>query len=259
MRIMDVPPFPRTVEVSNVESFLRTRLNGETVMFPEQAIALLGYMCCPNDGSARDHLMCTLRCWGRGSQQIPPGLGRVQHEWLRVADVVHTYYDLSQGHHQKRRGGASIGKAITLVDAKAKSRGTGEANLWKLWGKHKDVAHLIAAAAFVCYDVRLKHRRSRFLLPIHALIPFQIVMLIPDLVVAVAIEFQRVGLESVPYSRTEPTFDPDSLWRISDNINVMALAPQIRKVSAQDICVLNDRRAGNRGRANRHETTPVSV
>jgi hypothetical protein len=171
----------------------------------------------------------------------------MQHEWLRVADVVHTYYDLSEGRHQERRGGASIGKAIALVAANAKSWGTSESNLWQLWSKYKDVAHLIAAAAFVCYDARLKHRHNPFLLPLQALIPFQIVMLIPDLVIAVAIEFQCFGLESVPYSRTEPTFDPESLWRIPNNINVMALPPQIRKVSTQDIYVLNARRAGSRG------------
>ena len=56
--------------------------------------------------------------------------------------------------------------------------------------------------------------------------------------------------------RTEPALDPDTLWRIPADINVVPFPPPIRKLRPQDIVVLNNRRAGNRGRANK--TTPVS-
>jgi hypothetical protein len=247
MRIMDIPPFRRAVDISDVASFLRTRLNGETVMFPEQAIALLSYMCCPEDPSGRDRLMRILRSWAKGSQEVPPRLGRIQHEWLRVADVLHHCYDLAQGHHQERRGGASTGKAVTLVDANAKSWGTSEANLWKLWSKYKDVAHLVTAAVFISADVKERHRRKPFSLRLHQLVPFQLVMFVPDLIIAVALEFQRFGLETFPFAQTEPMFNPESLWRIPEDINVSPLAPTARTIRPPDVEILNARRAGNRG------------
>jgi hypothetical protein len=84
------------------------------------------------------------------------------------------------------------------------------------------------------------------------------VMLMPDLVLAVALGFEDHGLSNVPYARTEPILDPTTLWQISSAINVVPILPPNRKVRAQDLAVLNARRAGNRGRANAPKTTPVS-
>jgi hypothetical protein len=62
----------------------------------------------------------------------------------------------------------------------------------------------------------------------------------------VAIEFARYGLGSD--ARPEPAFDPDTLWRIPD-INVAPITPLIRELRPEDIIVLNNRRAGKRGRS----------
>jgi hypothetical protein len=75
-------------------------------------------------------------------------------------------------------------------------------------------------------------------------------MLMPDLVLALALEFERFGLSAVPYARTEPTLDPDTVWHIPPDINVTPVHPPKRKIRAQDLSVLNSRRAGNRGKAN---------
>jgi hypothetical protein len=69
-------------------------------------------------------------------------------------------------------------------------------------------------------------------------------------------EFERYGLGVESDARPEPVLDPDTLWRIPTDINVTPLPPPFRKLRPQDIVVLNNRRAGNRGRANK--TTPVS-
>jgi hypothetical protein len=81
-------------------------------------------------------------------------------------------------------------------------------------------------------------------------------LLMPDLVLAVAMEFERLGLGLVSDSRAEPALDPDTLWRIPVDIKVVPVPPPVRKLRPEDIVVLNNRRAGNRGRANK--TTPVS-
>ncbi len=263
MRVMDVPPFPRQIDIPDLEYLLRTRLSEKVVMWPNQSIPLVGYMCHPNDEAARETLMGILRSWpdhsGPGQPPVPDKLGRIQGDWLKVADIFHHYYDLIEGQHQERRGGPSIGKAVTLVSANAKSRGTGEANLWKLWGAYKDVAHLVSAATLICTEVRDKLRDQppgpAGLSPTQ-FVPFQMAFMMPDLVLAVAMEFERCGLAVVSDARAEPALDPDTLWRIPADINVVALPPLIRKLRPQDVVVLNNRRAGNRGGANK--TTPVS-
>jgi hypothetical protein len=158
---MDIPPFPRKFDNPDLENFLRARLT-ETVMWPEQAIPLLGYMCHAKDETARDTLVRMLRSWGDASEDvrpaIPPRLRGIQADWLKVADIFHIYCDLLEGRHQERRGGPSIGKAITLVATNAESWGTREANLWKLWGIYKDVAHLVTAATLICAEANTRFR-----------------------------------------------------------------------------------------------------
>ena len=252
MRVMEIPSFPRKFENHDLENLLRSRLSQTVVLWPDQAIPLVGYMCSPNDPKARDESRHILESWPEGSKFVPPRLGRIQLEWLRVADVLHSCCDLIEGQHQERRGGPSIGKAVTLVEANAKSKGTGAANLWHLWKKYKDVAPLVTAAALICGDARIRACNEPFgplgISP-DQLNPFQMVMTMPDLVLAVALEFERHGLNHVPHGQTEPILDPETLWRIPLDINVAPFLPQIRKIRAQDLAILNGRRAGNRGRA----------
>ena len=261
MRVMEIPPFPRKFANPDLENLMRGRLGQTIVLWPDQAISLVGYMGWPNDPARREQSARIVRSWSEGSQTVPRRLGRIQHEWSRVADVFHFYCDLLDGGHQKRRGGPSIGKAIALMEANAKTRSTGAANLWLLWDRYKDVAHLVTAATLICAEARTRacdEPFGPFGLSVKKFGPFQVAMLIPDLVLAVALEFEQRGLRHVPYARTQPVLDPETLWRIPQGINVAPLAPPTRKIRPQDLAILNARRAGNRGRANKRETTPVS-
>jgi hypothetical protein len=257
MRAMEISPFPRKIEILDLNELFKARLNQTVVMWPEQAIPLLGYMCYPNDPAACEVLRRTLRSWAKESNAtpaaVPKRLGRIQSDWLRVADIFHMHFDLVEGQRQARRGGPSIGKAITLVGTNAKSWGTGHATLWKIWSAYKDVAHLVNAATLISAEARTRYRNKQLEpsgLRFDQFIPFQMAMLMPDLVFAVALEFQRVGLSIVPHARTEPTLDPETMWRIPADVNVAPLPPPTRMIRAQDLVVLKDRRAGNRGIAN---------
>jgi hypothetical protein len=254
MRVMEIPPFPRQVEIQDVDNLIRTRLSQTVVLWPAQAIPLLGYMCYPDDADARGSLIEILRSWGGASEEdeptFPQKLGPIQRDWIRVADIFHLLADLVAGEHQKRRGGPSVGKAVTLTEANAKARGTGKANLWKTWSNYKDVAHLVTAATIICAEARQRCMQRPLAtdgLKISQFMPFQMTMLMPDLVLGVALDLQRLGLELVPHAVDEPTLDPNTLWRIPENINVTSLAAPVRKIRPQDIEVLNRRRAGNRG------------
>ena len=257
MRVMEIPPFPHRIEIRDLDNFIRARLSQTVVMWPGQAIALVGYMCWPNDPAARGEVITMLKNWPDEGDRasVPPRLPRIQHEWLRVADIFNVYWDLVAGQHQARRGGASIGKAITLVAANTKSRGTSEASLWHFWKTYKDVAHLVTAEVVICAHARNTRRDEPFGLSENQFSPFQMTMLMPDLVLCVALEFQRLGLSSAsdasaePMSDAEAKLDPETLWRIPLDINVVPIPPPTRKIRAEDIAVLNARRAGNRGRA----------
>jgi hypothetical protein len=248
---MNIPPFPRKIEIPDLENFFRTRLSTTVVMWPEQALPLLCFMCFPNDEAARDDLLSTLWSWQDASQgpAAPDKLGRIQADWLKVADIFHPYCDLIGGRHQERRGGPSIGKAITLASTNAKNWGTGKSRLWALWTAYKDVAHLVTAATLITAEVRNRYRdrppASAGLNPTQ-FVPFQTALLMPDLVLAVATEFERYGLGAD--ARPEPAFDPDTLWRIPADVNVVPVPLPMRKLRPQDLGVLNARRAGNRGR-----------
>jgi hypothetical protein len=252
MRIMEIPSFRDRIEFWDLNNFYKARLSQDLVLWPEQAISLLGYMCWPNDPEQRDQLMRLMRSWPDGSKQIPPRLRRIQNQWLRAADVFHWYFDLAAGEHQERRGGPSIGKAISLVAANAKSRGTSAANLWDTWGPYKDVAHLVTAAVVIFDDVLRKvgeGQIGQYGLPAHQFMPFPITMMMPDLVLALALGFEQFGLSRIPPGKIESSLNPDTLWRIPSGINVEALPPPSRKLRKQDVAILNARRAGNRGRA----------
>jgi hypothetical protein len=263
MRVMEILRFPQKIEITDLDHCYRPRLNQAEVFFPEQAIPLLGYMCYPNDPQARDALWRALWSWSRSEAPVmPEGLRRIEKDWPRVADIFHCYCDLVKGQHQARRGGPSIGKAITLVAEIATSVGTGAATLWKAWSAYKDVAHLITAAALICAEARTRYRngplepsglgRDQFR-------PFQMAFLMPDLVLAVSLDFERLGLTP---ARTEPTLDPQTVWRIPKDINVTLLPLLKRKIRRQDVSILNRRRAGNRGKrkkgAQLHKTTPIA-
>jgi hypothetical protein len=255
MRVMKIPPFRRQIKIPDLHHFIASRLSTTVVMWPEQSISLLGYMCYPNDRKDRDALVAELRNWDEKSDADPPPspdeLRRIQHNWLRVADVFHVYCDLVAGQHQARRGGPSIGKAITLVEAKTKSRGTQASTLWENWSTYKDVAHLVTAAALITVEARQMRRQQSFGpggLRVNQFVPFQMTMLMPDLVLAVGVEFERVGLGAAPYARTQPALDAEGLWRIPPAINVVPLPAPVRQISRHDLGVLNKRRAGNRGK-----------
>ena len=204
MRGMNLPPFEQVIEISDFDHLLRTRLSNPIVMWPGQALPLLCYMCAPNDEGARNAILRILWSWahhsGSGQPVLPRKLARIQTNWVRFADIFQRYCDLVAGQHEEARGGPSIGKAITLVEANATSWGTGAANLWKLWGTYKDVAHLVTAAALVCGETR-KRILDRPLpangLKVTQIIPFQMVLLMPDFVLAVAMELNVKALPAL--------------------------------------------------------------
>jgi hypothetical protein len=139
--------------------------------------------------------------------------------------------------HEKRveiRGGTSVSKAIELV---ADARGLpGRSQLRAAWSESRDVAHVITAGAYLahCALERGDKRAVSILSPI---------LLVPEIVVAVAAAFQQFGLTTLPHGQKKPILDPETLWRVPPSHVPEKLLLPIRILSQRQIDLLKERRA----------------
>lgn len=259
MRTIEIRPFPGSkTQITDLEFLVKTRLTHDPVLWPDQALALVGYMAWPGDSAMRERWLKAHQCNDQSTiNELSHGLKLIQQHWARVADIVHLHYDLAKGGHQKWRGGPSVGKAISLIAENAKAKGTGTAKLWEIWTTYKDVAHLVTAAVLVAAETQTRHRTAPYGLRLYQFQPYRMAMLLPELVISVAMSIEDYGLNQVAHGQTEPMFDPESLWRIPGDINLISLPLPVRELTRTDLAVLNARRAGNRGKATRRSTTPV--
>jgi hypothetical protein len=259
MRTMSIPPFPERVEIADIAAFTNARLAGE-FRLSEQASALAGYMFYPASEAARVSFGSALRSIPEPLRLNLKGMRRIQYRWLRVADVLHLYYDTVIGSHQARRGGATISKAVHLAARNTKSLGTSEPTFWSAWKAFRDVAPLVTATVII-WDNARRVSKSEYLgafrthddaepITLDEFLPFHIALLMPDFVLAVARSFEDFALTKLT-SRVNAGFDPEALWRIPADINVVPVPPPPRAIRVVDTRVLNARRAGNRGRRNR--------
>ena len=243
-----------------MEPFYKTRLQQKLALHAAIAIPLLGYMGWPNDSAAREDAMQMLRAWLDGGEprQFLQRIPLMHQQWGRVADTVLLHHGMTEGGHQKRRGGPSVGKAIFLGAKRIKARGASQANMWEGWSAYKDAAHLIAAVIAVCADIQRRNRNQPLGIGLQDMLPMRVVCLVPELVIGVGLHYQQYGLNYIAKGGTEPMFDPETLWRIPENISIEPMPPPVREILPEETVILNARRAGNRGRANLLETTPVS-
>jgi hypothetical protein len=266
MRTMNIPPFPTRIEISEIKSLTNARLK-EKFSLSEQAAALAGYLFYPASEQARSSFGSALRSSADPLRLNLAGMRRIQYRWLRVADVFELYYDMAMGGHQSRRGGATISKAVHLAAKNTKSLGTSEPTFWSAWEAYKDVAPSVTATILIWANARFvftdeyvaAFRTHDDAEPIktNQLLPFHIVMLMPDLVLAVGRSFEEFELKKIN-SRSDAGPDPETLWRIPEDVNVERVPPPIRNIRPEDKLILNARRAGNRGRRNRPQSDPLA-
>ena len=78
----------------------------------------------------------------------------------------------------------------------------------------------------------------------------------PDFVLAVARSFEEFALTKIN-KRVDAGLDPETLWRIPKDSNVVPVPPPTRTIRGEDTRILNARRAGNRGKRNTPPTEPA--
>jgi hypothetical protein len=266
MRTMSIPAFSDRIEIADIAAFTNARLT-ERFKLSQQGSALAGYMLYPASKEARTSFGSALRSVPDPLRLNLKAMRRIQYQWLRTADVLHLYYDMAIGGHQARRGGATISKAVHLAAKNTKTLGTSEPTFWSAWKAFRDVAPLVTATIII-WDNTRRVFRNEYLgafrthddaepITLNQLSPFHIALLMPDLILAVGRRFEEFALTIG--GRPDAGLDSASLWRIPENINVAPVPPPPRNIRPVDKLILNERRAGNRGRRNKPQTErPVS-
>ena len=259
VRTMQIRPFAELIEIKDLGVLIETRLRNPKRTRPDQAIPLLGYMAWPSDETARNLWLEAYRNANDSDViAMPSGLKIRQQHWARVADIFHRLYAMHQGGYQTSRDGASVSKAIAIISETAKSKGTRTAKLWEIWNAYEHVAHVVTAAVLVAAEAQTRHRMAPYGVGLAPLQPIQLTMQLPELVLAVALSFEKFGLNYVPCGSSEPVLSPTSVWRIPSGINVAALEPPARSLSEAELGVLAARRSGDRDQTG-SKTTPVLV
>jgi hypothetical protein len=265
MRTMSIAPFVDRVQITDIAAFTNERLAGEFKL-SEQAKVLAGYMLYPNDEKARTSFASAIESSADPLRLNLKGIRRIQYRWLRAADVFHLYYDMSMGGHQANRGGATISKAVHLAAKNTKSLGTSEATFWSAWKTYRDVAPTVSAATLIMANTRFAftdeyvgafrtHDDAEPIAPAE-LTPFHVTLLMVELVLVVARSFEEFELTKIN-TRSDAGLDPEALWRIPQDINVVPVPPPTRTIRPVDKITLNARRAGNRGKGNRPPAEPA--
>jgi hypothetical protein len=266
MRTMNIPPFPKPVTISEIANLTNARLS-EKFKLSEQAGVLAEYMFHPESEEARASFGSALRSSPDPLRLNLKGMRRAQYRWLRAADVFHVYHDLATGGHQSRRGGATISKAVHLAAENTKSLGTSKATFWSAWKAYKDVAPLVTATILIWANTRIAFTGEYIAafrthsdaepITLDQLSSFHMILLMPDLVLAVARSFEDFALTKIS-NRADSGLDPETLWRIPAEVNVVPVRPPARRIRPADKVILNARRAGNRGKRNRaHGDTAI--
>jgi hypothetical protein len=290
MRFMNIPPFSEDAakQLGDIDSLIKQRMVANVALRSEQSLRLISYMAWPNDEIVREEWMrvhivsptsernIQVRderpsetkdqqsdtLWAttaRSDKVFLKKLKLIQQHWASTASILHIHYDMAQGGNLPRQGGASIGKAIHLIAERAKAKGTRKSKLWEIWGRYKDVSHLVTAAVLIARELWHRSKAGNWPLPSARFQIVHISDLFPDLILAVALTLEKYGLEAPVYGKKEPLFDQATLWRIPMNIGLTSVPLPDQKLRKTDISLLRARRAGNRGRrAAPPKTTPVS-
>lgn len=267
MRGMNLPTLPRPPsDVEECWTLYLSRIAGP-MPFPEASQLLVAYMAWPNDEEERNRWMATAIAFFVAGQVPAPSPGqdlfdlfgglrtvadssfspmmeklvRIQHRWLRVADVMQMIVDI---HYDKRgpiRGGASISKALDVLQnynaLPVKSR------LARDWSDFRDVAHLIAAAGKIAAAGQQRTEQAEadaLLTP---------VFYAPEVVLALGLAYQRFGLSFRSRVGSNPVLPPENLWCLSAEKDAAVLPLPVRQLSDADFDYLTKhRRAASKRR-----------
>jgi hypothetical protein len=275
MRVMNLPELP--VGPDSVEDCSRLYLNrlpADDALWPRVSLLLTAYMAWPNDEPERNSCVATylarfFQKSARGATRDMPaanvpksqdlmtfenfgGLGavakpafdhlteeiaQVQRRWLLVADIFQMIVDMAHDDRIVLHRGASISKAIELCEIERTM--PGHSQLRKAWSDFRDVAHLIAASAYLAHEGLAKAAT-------HKASILKAIWIAPDAVLALAAGFQEFGLQSKAVRKEAAILRRDKVWRIPPGFVPKNPFGVFRRLTEKQLGHLRTRRASKK-------------
>jgi hypothetical protein len=264
MRVMSLPRVPpRPSSIDDCIAMYSYRLQQDVTPHPEIAASLMGYMGWPKDQTKRRQWMATAISQLEGPQlvraiQLAPtsgsaafrsfgGLGAVTSaaftalsgelvqesaQWSRAADILQMLVDLSHDDRAELRGGPSISKAVDLLELAKKT--PGHARFRHAWAKFRDVAHLVAASAFITSKAQDTGAAE-------AGVIMKVILLAPDAVLALAAGYQFFGLRHKSHGQQTSVLPSATIWRLPSYLMANPLLP-FRRLTKDQLEFLKSRR-----------------
>jgi hypothetical protein len=273
VRIMLLPKLRVPDTADSAIGLYKSRLQGSLIPPLAASCSLLAYMAWPNDDLRRDGWMATnvarlksRRSDRSGGQTLLAnfgGLGAVadisldamadevaaiEKKWPSVGDILMRVVDMENDDRLKLLGGPSISKAIALNEYE--QQGLSQAQSYRQWQQFREVAHLIAAGAFLADSASEVNAAARSI--------FSAIWYAPDAVLAVATGFEQFGLNLKPHGQTSSVLPPNTTWRVPNHCRPERPFLLKRRLSAIQVDFLNDRRAPKRHISKRNGD-PLSI
>jgi hypothetical protein len=171
--------------------------------------------------------------------QLAAEISELQRKWLLVADIFQMTVDMAFDERIELRRGPSVSKAVDLCEIE---RGLpGHSQLRGAWSEFRDVAHLLAAGAYLAREALTRAGSADESSILNA------VWIAPDVVLAFAFGLQEFGLQPKPVRKESPILRPNTLWRVPDD-HKLKKRPFVafRRLSDTQLEVLNSRCVGKR-------------
>lgn len=268
MRIMNLPKLH--TELSSANECVRIyseRLGADNAPLPHVSVLLTAYLVWPNNEDRRNSFVVsylarlgmpsekkanepatgsladiTLEMFGgmnsvldAALDQLFAEISQIQRRWLLVADIFHVIIDMAFDKRAVLRGGPSISKAIDLCECEHKL--PGHSQLRGAWSEFRDVAHVLAASAYLAHEGLARATAA------HEASILKAIWSAPDAVLTLAYGLQEFGLETKPIQKKSPILNPDGLWRLSDSHKPEKPFIVHRQLSDAQLAFLSTRRA----------------
>jgi hypothetical protein len=250
--LKDLLPLPKTIAECEAALFKpHTKTFGDLRF--ELSCCLLSYMAWPKSPVERRECSASLSVFSKwfrppydrsdevrvafiAYQQTAKHLSKIQTRWRRAGGILQTVVDIDRESRSPLRGGASIAKAVDLLETSSE---TGvKSQLYAAWSEFKDVAHLIAAS---CHLTKPPQTDS-LEVPLGAFA--RSVQRAPEAVLSMALAFQEFGLHYIPHGQGGPLLPSQTVWRVPSALRAAESCLPVRPLTEEQLSFLvNDRRS----------------
>lgn len=158
---------------------------------------------------------------GLGPMIEAPGLTTLHEEMRRkerqwyVAGMVLCLIMTIQEHYPDVRGGASVNKAIRLMEDFAREN---RKVLWQYWSEKKAISHVCGAIVYLTHLVSQRPKKERHILI--ARFFFEDI----GLLLGYARRFQEFATSYRAHGQNSPLLEPSEIWTVPDSLKLPAVS-----------------------------------